>query len=453
MPNPHIAIGIIGPQTFVDQIENGIRSFPTFSPVYWVCEHDEQVPALAERLAEQAEVLLVSSPLAQRLIKEKNALSLPVHCVPVREAALYKALLRAYGAGRPVAGGSIDSLTELMLARACSDLGLSRDAFALYDGPAYASKEDLVAFHAAAYDGDPGKAALTGSESVARELRRRGIPSLWLQPADQDVIVTLERALLSTETRRSKETQIVVGLINVDDFGKMVQQRSSEHEVQKLKLDIHRMVLDYVESLEGYLTPLGGDEYLFFTTRGIFERETGGYKTIPLGKDANKTLGISISLGIGFGQSANEAGTNARSALRKAKEAGGNTCFIVREDRTLIGPLEMGEPVRNVLALTDAELIKRAEDAGMTSAYLSRLLTHQARTGRNEYMVHELASLLGITVRSAHRLLQMWMDNGLVEITGIEKVPRGRPRQLFRFTLLDGRTDGTAADRFRTDHR
>lgn len=30
-----------------------------------------------------------------------------------------------------------------------------------------------------------------------------------------------------------------------------------------LKLDIQRMILNYVESLDGYATYLGGDEYLF----------------------------------------------------------------------------------------------------------------------------------------------------------------------------------------------
>lgn len=63
-----------------------------------------------------------------------------------------------------------------------------------------------------------------------------------------------------------------------------------------------------------------------------------------------------LSLGVGFGASANEAGTNARAALRKSKEAGGNVAFIIREDQTLIGPLEMSDPVQNVLSPTDVEL-------------------------------------------------------------------------------------------------
>lgn len=225
-------------------------------------------------------------------------------------------------------------------------------------------------------------------------------------------------------------------MINIDDFGAMALRRSNEHEVQKLKLNIHRMVLDYVESLDGYLTHLGGDEYLFFTTRGIFEMESGGYKTIPLAKEVNKTHGISLSIGMGFGRSASAAGKNARVAMRKAKEAGGNACFIVREDGTLIGPLEMAEPIQNVISFTDAELIKRAENAGMTSAYLSKLLHNKARFGKDEYKVHELAALLDITVRSAHRLLLIWIDHELVEIAGMEKVPRGRPRQIFRFSFL-----------------
>jgi len=359
-----------------------------------------------------------------------------VHYVPLTDAGLYKALFRSMQLGLLSSGISVDTLTQTMVLRTLKDLGIDRSSVVVYEGPAYSTPEKLVAFHRENVVSGGCAVALTGVESVAQQLTHLQIANEWLVPTDHDIIVALERALLSTESRRGKELQIVVGMINVDDFGKMVMRRNNEHEVQKLKLDIHRMVLGYVESLEGYLTSLGGDEYLFFTTRGIFERETGGYKTIPLAKDANQSYGISLSLGIGFGTSANEAGTNARVALRKSKEAGGNTCFIVREDQTLIGPLEMADPVQAILSPTDAGLIKRAEDAGMTSAYLSKLLNHMARFSKYEYQVHELASMLNITVRSAHRLLLLWIDNGLVEVAGMEKVPKGRPRQIYRFPFL-----------------
>lgn len=431
-----IRIGIIGPKGIVDKMMKVIDTFPSFAPVPLVFEHEDEAPILAEQVSGDVEVLLLSDPLSHRKVKENTKLRMPVHHVPVTDAGLYKALFFAQGSGQLKTGISVDTLTELMVRRTLKDMDIMTLESLIYDGPAYASIMNLISFHETNYHSGKCSIAFTGMVSVANALTNKGIPNVWLLPSEQDIIVSLERALLSTTSRRNKEGQIVVGMINVDDFGTQALRRNNEHEVQKLKLDIHRMVLDYVESLDGYLTHMGGDEYLFFTTRGIFERETGGYKTIPLAKDVNKTHGISLSIGMGFGRTASAAGTSARIAMRKAKEAGGNACFIVREDGNLIGPLEMADPVQDVLSSTDASLIKYAEDAGMTSAYLSKLLHQRARFGKYEYKVHELANLLDITVRSAHRLLLLWIDNHLVEISGLEKVPRGRPRQIFRFTFL-----------------
>lgn len=459
-----------------------LASFPSFTPVPRVLELGEDVADPAVVMAGELEVMLMSDPVSQRRVKERlGAGGIPVVYTPVTDAGLYKALFRAHQAGylrsatdpgvkkdaddgegmvvgegaRTVAGGerfarmnpiggvdartgvTIDTLTQTMVSRALKDFDMDRTAAIVYDGPAYASPDELVQFHRDHYASGASAIAFTGVASVAHALTAQGIPCEWLMPSDQDIVGVLERALLSTETRRSNESQIVVGIVNIDDFGEVAARRNSEHEVQKLKLDVHRSILDYVESLEGYLSHLGGDEYLFFTTRGIFERESGGYKTIPLAKEVKKAYRISLSVGIGFGRSANEAGTNARVALRKTKEAGGNTCFIVREDGTLIGPLEMAEPVESVLSFTDAELIARAQRAGMTSAYISKLLHHKARFGKSEYQVHELSALLDISIRSVHRLLLQWMDNGLVEVASMEKVPRGRPRQIYRFVCLE----------------
>lgn len=413
-----------------------ITAFPTFKPIVRMVSDDEELPAAAEELMDTAEVLLLFGAQAHRKVKENVQAAVPVHFVPLTGAGLYKTLFRALQAGKLNGGISVDTLTKSMVMRALKDLEIESTKVVVYSGPAHAQSDKLFAFHHNQSASGVCSIAITGVKKVAERLSSEGIANEWLIPSDQDMIVALERALLSTESRRSKESQIVVGMINVDDFGKLVMNRTSEHEVQKLKLDIHRMVLGYVESLDGYLTSVGGNEYLFFTTRGIFERETGGYKTIPLAKDANLSFGVSLSLGVGFGTSANEAGMNARSALRKSKEAGGNTCFIVREDLTIIGPLEMSDPVQTVLSPTHADLIKRAEDAGMTSAYLSKLLANTARHSKYDYKVHEVAALLEITVRSAHRLLLLWIDNGLVEIAGLEKVPKGRPRQIYRFSFL-----------------
>lgn len=436
-----IRIGIVGTEQFVARVLKVMNSFPSLSPLVRVIGQEREAPDAAAALQDEVEALLLSGPWPQHQAEPKRPAAVPVHHVPLTGAGLYKALfqaLREDKLGRETLL-SVDSLTRATVLRTLRDVGIGELKVAVYDGPPYAAPDKLVVFHRRLAEGAASSFAFTGIERVDEELERCGIAHARLQPSEQDIIVALERALLSTESRKGKESQIVVGMITVDELGKLLQRSASEHDIQKLKLDIHRMLLGYAESLDGYLTASGGDEYLFFTTRGIFERETGGYKTIPLAKEVSLAYGITLSIGIGFGATASEAGANARSALRKSVSAGGNACFIVREDKTLIGPLEMADPVSSILAPLDPLLLRQAEEAGMTGAYLSKLLAYMSRHGKYEYQVHELASMLNITVRSAHRLLLQWADAGLVDIAGLQKMPKGRPRQMYRFSFLADR--------------
>jgi hypothetical protein len=434
-----IAIGIIGPDALINRILNTIRSFPSFNPIFRAYENEEDVLGIAAELMEAVEVMLFTDPVSYRSVKDKLHFSIPVHYVPLTGTGLYRALFhieRQYG----LLSLSVDTLSRQVVEKTLKELGVSQTKIAFFEDTGserLSLVQELIDFHCDCFKTGRSSAALSGIRSVSEALTKKGVPNEWIVPTEQDQIVSLERALLSSETRRSKESQIVVGMIHVDDFNKLALKQTSEHEVQRLKLDIHRMMLGYVESLDGHLTHLGGEEYLFITTRGIFERETGGYKSIPLAREAEMNYGMSLSIGIGFGRSANEAGTHARLAVRRSKDAGGNMCFIVREDRSVIGPLEMTLPLKVDLSLIDIDLVKRAEQAGITSVYLSKMIAGVTRSGKTEYIAQELASILGVTIRSAHRFLSAWMDNGLIEIIGEERGAfKGRPKQIYRLTFL-----------------
>ncbi|WP_068776395.1 hypothetical protein [Paenibacillus sp. FJAT-26967] len=433
-----IPIGLIGPEELLDKLLEAVKAFPSFRPLPLVWRGEGHDVAQTLQIMEQAEVLLFTDPITFKWAKKKIMFRIPVHYVPLTGTGLYRALYFARSGGAPVCL-TVDGLNEPAAAKALRELGESSMEVVCYNGPSDDPVPDLVKFHREAAQ-KPGTIALTGMKAVYDELTAAGLRTEWLSPTEHDMTLSLQRALLSTETRRSKEGQIVIGFINIDGFQRLTERSGSEHEVQRMKLDLHRMVLDYVEHLDGYMNTLGGDEFLFMTTRGIFERETGGYKSIPLARDISAMHDLTMSIGIGFGRSANEAGTHARLALRRAKEAGGNITFIVREDRSVIGPLEMTEPNRFDLSLIDAELIGEASRAGMTPAYLSRLVAYVTRFGKLDYTAQELSSVLDVTVRSTHRFLLAWQDAGLVDVIGEERgVSKGRPKQIFRLSFLEER--------------
>ena len=207
---------------------------------------------------------------------------------------------------------------------------------------------------------------------------------------------------------------------------------TSEQQIQRLKLNLHKLLLDYIEQLEGYLTTLNGQEYMFVTTRGVFERVTQGYKYMPIHHEVRRQLKVTLSIGIGFGFSANQAGSHARIALNQATQFGGDKCFIVREDRHVIGPVEMEASVKYPLSITDPKLLDYAEKSSMTAAYIRKLFALLEQKNTNMFTAQELASIFGVTTRSAHRILLQWLDAELVEIVGVEKITsKGRPRQVF----------------------
>ncbi|BFH63532.1 hypothetical protein PAJ34TS1_41240 [Paenibacillus azoreducens] len=427
-----IIIGVIGPLELLPLILQTLKAFPSFVPEVRVYRHEAEIFQQTRELMDQVEVLLFSGPEPYRIAKQQLKLSVPAFYVPNSGTGLYRALFHLdYKSDMPAC--TVDSISKLAVERVFTELGMHGSDMFYYEGEPLLSRDEVLRFHIQHFEQGKSNAALTGSREISEMLSVHGIPNEWVMPTEQDITVSLERALLSTETRRGKEAQCVIGYISIDYTKEAGGRLFQDKDRQRIDL----AVKSFVESLNGHVSNLDEHDYLFITTRGIFEAVTGGYKSIQLAKEIGKEYGIRMSIGAGFGSSASDAGANAGIALRHAKDAGGNICFIVREDRSIIGPLEMAESNECDMSLINNKLLKEAEAAGMSPLHLSKLVVQVARSGRTEYSAFELAMILSITVRSTHRLLSLWLDAGLVEISHEIKAPsKGRPKQIYRFPFL-----------------
>ncbi|WP_273836224.1 hypothetical protein [Guptibacillus sedimenti] len=434
-----IIIGVIGPDALISKIKETLKSFPNFKPVYRTVTPSTKVTDIAKELMDDVDVLMFTESQLYYLAKQMLDFSIPVHYIPLMGTGLYRALFLIKN-NFECKQLSIDTIDEKYVQQILFELNeqsYEYDIFQSDNSPAMIS--DIIDFHVQNHKKNQS-IVLTGIQDVSNKLTEMNIPHEWVTPTHQDMIVSLERALLATRTRQNKESQIVFGLIDLDHFQQVTEKYPSEHDVQLLKLQIQQMLLDYIKQLDGHLINLGGEEYSFITTRGIFERETRGYKFIPLLQDTKIKMGITLSIGVGFGSTAAEAGNHARLALRQSKGLGGNVCYIVREDRSVLGPVDIAihkQYERYDLSVTDAQLLDKAEKAGMSAAYMTKLMARVSRHKKYDYTAQELASTLKITVRSAHRILLKWMDAELVDIVGEEKVThKGRPRRIYRLSFI-----------------
>ncbi|MFT4412249.1 hypothetical protein ACLM5H_00180 [Fredinandcohnia humi] len=431
-----ISIGIIGSEWTEKSIKNALRMFPSFQPIFLTSNNIYDAPTFTIELIKKVDVILYSGFTPYKLSKDVIPSNLPVHYIPLKGSSLYRAFYRLKKRVPNLNRLSIDTLKSNDIAAVLTELEEEIVTIAYNQRVKLESVHEIVEFHVESYRLKQSDGALTGLKVVAEALNEAGVPNEWILPTQEDIVVTLERALLSTEKRKNRESQIVFGIISVDDVEKLRQQMLLERQIQRMRLNLQKILIDYIEQLEGYLMPLNGEEYMFVTTRGVFERITQGYKYMPIHEEVKRQLKISLSIGIGFGYSADQAGSHARIALQKCNEHGGGTSYIVNEDRNVIGAVEMAPPIQYPLSITDPNLLALAEKSGMTAPYITKLIALLERNKQTHFTAQDLASIVGITNRSAHRILLQWLDAGIVCMEGMEKLTsKGRPRQLYKLVV------------------
>ena len=431
----HIKVGVIGPLWIHDTLIRCFDLFPTIQPIFRLSDEVEEAKNFTIELQDRVDCFFYSGRIPYLVAKEEIPMDVPAFYIPLKGSGLYQALYKLKGK-RELKHISFDGIQNEHIEIVKNNLEETFTYSSFQDIVSVENKEDLVIYHLENAAKDPTTVVITSLKLVSESLTKNNIMNEWLKPSEEDIIVAIERMLLGTNQRKQKEMQIIIGRIFIENSTTTMNEFMTEQQVQKRNHSIYRMLLHFAEQMNGYLTALSSNEYLFVTSRGIFERVTEGYKFLPIVDEVKKKLGVHLSIGIGFGFSALEAGSHARVALIQAQEIGGSCCFIVREDRSVFGPIDLIAPMKYPLAVTDQLFIHQAEAIGMSAGNIEKTIALMKRKNKNEFTAHELASILGITPRSAHRIVQSWLDANLIEVIGTEKISRrGRPRQVFRLLV------------------
>lgn len=431
-----VNIGVITSREMKKLVQENIKKFPNLRPILRTIDHVEDAIQTTQDLSSDCDVLLYAEYFYYVNCKDYITSNISAHYIPIKNESLYRAIYRLKNKVNTIDTFSIDTLTEDETRHLNEQLDELFHPIHYTHKTSFPNIRDILLFHENLYVNHHTEGVLTGIQGVSKQLDEKEIPNEYVLPTNGDIIVSLERALLATKHRQKSELQIVFGLIHVDNLEQLKRQITSDQKYQHIQLDIQRTILDFIDELDGYLNSLGDNEYMFVTTRGTFERVTQGYKYFPLIANIRKQHNVNISVGVGFGVTANEAGTHARMALLQAIEQGGKKCFIVREDRSVIGPVENSIPHTYPLNITDKEVLAKTINSSISPFQLGRVISILNRKNKDTFTANELASSLGITTRSANRMLTEWLDNQIVEIVGMERLhSRGRPRQVYRLLI------------------
>jgi hypothetical protein len=381
---------------------------------------EREAPEKVARLGAGIDVCLFASPVPYEYARRAGVIAVPATYVRLDGGALYAALLRASrDQGYDIERISVDVLSRASVEEAYTELGMTSDSVRLREDPA--SPAALAAFHERLWRMGETSVALTCLDSVTRRLERAGVPVVTVRPTDGAIRMAVWNAVLLGGHHRLEAAQFALVVVEVPRLREGARRSLARHSRDELRLTVHRFLVQEAQRVQAMVSQADDHSFVIAATRGSLAAATSDFTEVPFEERARSELGITIEVGIGMGRTAQEAEANARSALVRSR-SGSTPTAVRREGHPLVpaprraaGPPARPAPSRGIETLT--RLADRLEGSD------TALVVDAETAGR----------LLGVTSRTARRLLRGLVDEGLAwPLPPSRAAQPGRPRQFYR---------------------
>jgi hypothetical protein len=428
-PAGDLTIGVVGPHDLVERVMLSGGSGtgqPGGTPRRLVAAayRDEQEAAdKVLRLGPAVDVCLFASRVPHEYARKAGALAGPATSVPLTGSALYAALLRAMqDGGYDLARVSVDVLGRGDVEEAYAELGLPVHDVHMREEAGNAAT--LAAFHDRLWRRTETSLAFTCLNSVAERLTAAGVPVITVRPTGSAIRSGLRTATLLGTQRRLEEAQLAVVVVEVPTLRDTQRRSAPRQSREELRLTVHRFLVQEAQRIQATVSPMGEHCFLVTATRGSLQPATDGFRMPPFTERARSGLGIALEVGVGMGRTAHEAEAHAWAALGRSQSGQRAGLFALdREGRALVPAARQPAPPQQ----------SRAKGIETLSRLADKL------SGSDEALVvdAELAGrLLGVTSRTARRLLRTLVDEGLAWPLPPSRTPQpGRPRQFYRLIV------------------
>lgn len=189
---------------------------------------------------------------------------------------------------------------------------------------------------------------------------------------------------------------------------------------------------------------LHGGQFPALRRSGVYEMElsnrsllemTDGYRICPLMQFLQGQLKQVASVGWGIGTTMAQARSHAVRAYRESMFDRSGYSYLVDDEGGMMGPLAGGAAAEKPSATRLQRQREMARRSGLTLTSIQKLCAAVSRSGARELTSGELSQQLGITQRSAARLLARLEACDLAERAQDESSARGRPAKKYRVLL------------------
>jgi hypothetical protein len=387
--------------------------------------------------SESVDAWLFAGAVSYSYAKRWGDFKQPTYYLEYTGTSLYKTLLWAsYAKGLKIDEMSFDSFELTDLRNILKEVNIGEKP--LYVKPFDESQTltDYVNFHYSKWKEQKIKGVITCIPQIRSKLENLGVPVFGVLHTESAIESKLNSIELAFELKRYQNAQIAVQMLELDIENNLPKDLFSTDELLNIELKITDKLLKYAKRLHGSLKAAGLGKFVIFTTRGVMEKITNSFCSMPEMVELDGINLKSVTCGIGVGHSAYEAEIHAVNALIHAKKYGKGTWMALLDNYEFIGPLGMPNQINFFYHSDELESISKKTSLSVST--LSKVASSLEQIKTNEVSVKELSQFLQIIPRSAQRIISVLEQHGYASVVRQESPhARGRPKKIYQIILKE----------------
>ena len=437
-------LGILVPIEIADKIMPILKEeFPQIEPVLYIYKTFIEIPALIKEPQKKLNALLFAGKTAMAYTEKHITPTIPWE-YPARDgSSLLQLLLKICLSNKhSIFRLSIDLFDKKQWQEICTELGtndLSAEIFHIPDPPYEEGYVDLAyTFHEQNYLYKKVSCCITAFYAVHQRLKAKNIPCYLLRPTGSAIRQALHKIQLHHLVQISQQSQIVALYIQIDRPNEYSLYNDDEYQYIIDRTNVTRQIYIFAQHIRAAVVEVGVQEYLLFSTKYLLESVTNNFEDIEILYSVKEHAASTISLGIGYGTTAQEAKASAWLGMQRASNLGGNAAFIVYDKKNIIGPIRHPDSQLSPTLETkiDKEFLAVSDKTAISIATIFQLHSIIKEQGKNQFTSAELAELLKVSPRTVNRIIaKLVQHNYCFEVGKRFPSKGGRPKRIIQFTI------------------
>lgn len=440
-------IALLAPSAIEEKVKDYLEKEHLDIQIFYLTYNDyKDVIRLIKDSKQEFDAILFGGLAAYSYAKKTIEQRTMWYYFPRHVMSFLNALLKASYLGYDILNISCDTYSKEYILEAYNELGIpenhvtinqiSDDALVLDDNDLIEKyNEQVIKFHKKNYFKDKKTCIITGLNTVHNNLKKEGIFSFTTFPTTSVIRETFNSLLLKYTSMQNQKSQIVILSIEIDLPSEYSVISQNEYQYLQEKNKVLNCIYSFAEDIKAAVVEATYNTYLLFSTKSILETQTDNYNKISLLDEVSKNSLNTLSIGIGYGQTAQVAKYNANMGMLKSKTYNSSIAYIIYENNVVVGPIKSSNSNKDDLVI-DSKLsqISNNSQISVNKVFMIYNLIHKYK--KDCYTSKELSSLLNISTRSVNRTINKLESCGYCQVIGKKVINKnGRPSRIIKFNI------------------